>query len=100
MTAFPMTVGMAVEKPMENLTKRQGNVESNAASSLKLVPPITNMAPSTVSELGLNSKSTVDPSQLTLKLSLPSDPQESPSRHSAFQAMPSFNNGDSIITVA
>lgn len=102
MGAFPMTVGPAVV-PIENPTLRQGNVEINAASSLKLVHPIP-IHPashaSTISEHSSNSKSAVDPSSLTLKLSLPSDQRELPSRHSAFQAMPSFNNGDSIITVA
>lgn len=106
MGAFPMTVGPAVvpiENPMENPTLRRVNVEINAASSLKLVRPIPiHTAPhaSTITELSSNSKSAVDPSRLTLKLSLPTDQRESPSRHSAFQAMPSFNNGDSIITVA
>ncbi|XP_062169242.1 transcription factor MYB1R1 [Alnus glutinosa] len=103
MSAFPMTVGPAVvpvpiESPMENLNLRQGNVETNAASSSNLVHPIpvhTGHRASTMSDLNLNS------SPLTLKLSLPSDQRESPSRHSAFQAMSSFNNnGDSIITVA
>jgi hypothetical protein len=103
MSAFPMTVGPAVvpvpiENPMENLNLRQGNVETDAASSSNLVRPIpvhTGRRASTMSDLNLNS------SPLTLKLSLPSDQRESPSRHSAFQAMSSFNNnGDSIITVA
>lgn len=94
MPAFPMTVGPAVV-PMENL-------DINASS--KLVRPIpihTATHAATITDLNLNWKSTIDPSPLTLKLSLTSDQRESPSRHpSAFQAMSNFNNGDSIITVA
>jgi len=110
MSAFPMTVGPAavpvpIENPMENLNLGHGNLETNAAasSSRNLVRPIpihTGPRSSTMSDINLNSKPLIDSSPLTLKLSLPSDQRESPSRHSAFQAMSSFNNGDSIITVA
>jgi len=108
MSAFPMTVGPAavpvpIENPMDNLNLGQGNVETKADSSSKLVRPIpvhTGPHASTMSDLNLNSKPLIDSSPLTLRLSLPSDQRESPSRHSAFQAMSSFNNGDNIITVA
>nr|XP_023902305.1 transcription factor MYB1R1 [Quercus suber]POE48241.1 transcription factor myb1r1 [Quercus suber] len=107
MPAFPMTVGPAVvpvpiENPMENLSLGHGNLDINASS--KLVRPIpihTATHAATITDLNLNWKLANDPSPLTLKLSLTSDQRESPSRHpSAFQAMPNFNNGDSIITVA
>lgn len=105
--AFPITVGPAVVpvpivSPLENLTLGQGNGEIDAAASSKLVRPIpVHMAPhaSTLSHRSLkNMKLATDPSLLTLSLS--SGQRELPSRHSAFQAMSSFNNGDSIITVA
>ncbi|GMN45762.1 hypothetical protein TIFTF001_014951 [Ficus carica] len=103
------TVGSSVlptpaENPMENLTLGPKNLETN--SSPKLVRPIAlHSIPhgTTISaDLSLNLKSAIDPSSLSLKLSMPSDPGESSSaaRHSAFQSMSSFNNGDSIITVA
>ncbi|EXB29768.1 Transcription factor [Morus notabilis] len=91
-----------VENPMEKLTLGQTNPETT--SSPKLVRPIALLSiphGTATADLSLNLKSAIDPSALSLKLSLPSDPRESSSaRHSAFQSMSSFNNGDSIITVA
>ncbi|CAB4280878.1 unnamed protein product [Prunus armeniaca] len=101
---FPLTVGPAVlpvpiENPMGNLTLGHTNLENNA--SAKLVRPIAlHSAPHAAAMSDLNLKSTMDTSTLTLNLSLTMDPRESSSRHSAFQAMPSFSNGDSIISVA
>lgn len=106
MPSFPMSVGPVsapIENPMlENLTLGQGKVEINASLSnlVRPIPIYTAPHASTITDLSMNSKSAIDPLPLTLKLSLPSDQRESPSRHSAFQAMSSFNNGDSIITVA
>ena len=106
MPAYPMTVGPAVvpvpiENPMENLNLGHGNLEINASSKLvRPIPVHTVPHAATITDLNLNWKSAIDPSPLTLKLSLSSDQRESPSRHSAFQAMSSFNNGDSVISVA
>ncbi|CBI15104.3 unnamed protein product, partial [Vitis vinifera] len=69
----------------------------------RLVRPIPVLPiPPESTDLNLNLKSSVDPSPLSLKLSLSSNQNHpnQPSRHSAFQAMSSFNNGDSIISVA
>ncbi|KAG6633056.1 transcription factor MYB1R1-like [Carya illinoinensis] len=103
--AFPVSVGPAavpvpVASQLENPNLGQGNV----AASSKVIRPIpVHVAPHALTLSGLtlkNMKSATDPLPLTLKSSLPSGQRESPSRHSAFQAMSSFNNGDSIITVA
>ncbi|KAJ4973810.1 hypothetical protein NE237_006984 [Protea cynaroides] len=89
---------------MENLTLGQGDT----ASSTKLVRPIpvVPVPPSSrMADLNLNQKSPMDPSPLSLKLSTSPD-QHTSSRHSAFQAMTSFNagdldsNGGKIISVA
>ncbi|PON34161.1 GAMYB transcription factor [Parasponia andersonii] len=109
LTTCPVTVSPAVlpapiENPIENLTLGQRIPENNAAA--KLVRPVAlHSIPhgTTMTDLNLNLKSAIDPSPLSLKLALPTDPRESSSssaRHSAFQSMSSFNNGDSIITVA
>ncbi|XP_065876697.1 transcription factor MYB1R1 [Euphorbia lathyris] len=101
MAAFPMTttsplvLPVAVENPMANMSLIQGNPSTN--------PPINLIRPIAVrSDINLNLNSSVDSSSaLSLKLSLPSDQRESPSRYSAFQVMScSFSNGDSMISVA
>ncbi|GLU12264.1 hypothetical protein SLE2022_289590 [Rubroshorea leprosula] len=106
--AFPMTVNpvvfpVSIENPMENLSLCQGNQLNNGAKRpIRPVPVFPTQQAPTVSEINLNSKANMDPSSLSLKLSLTSDQRDSPSRHSAFQVMPSFNNGDrnSIMGVA
>lgn len=98
MPTFPMTsnpnpvvLPLQIESPMENLSLGRGN---------QAISPSTNLIRPIPFDLDLNSKSTDDPSPLSLKLSLPSDHRESSSRHSAFQAMStSFSGGDSIIIV-
>lgn len=96
---FSMTVGPAVvqvptENPTGNLTLGQGNPGS---PSPKLVHPIPlHSAP----HADVNLNAAIDTSPLALNLSLSMNSRESSSRHSAFQAMSSFGNGDSIISVA
>ncbi|KAK9277990.1 hypothetical protein L1049_027547 [Liquidambar formosana] len=109
LSPFPMSIGpvvlpVPIETPMENLTLGQLDQPNNP--STKLVRPIPVLPvpyppppPPSTTDLNLNLKSTMDPSPLSLKLSLSSDHNQS-SRHSAFQVMSSFNNGDSIISVA
>ncbi|XP_007037108.2 PREDICTED: transcription factor MYB1R1 [Theobroma cacao] len=98
-TAFPMTVNPPV--PMENLTLGQGNRSDNNATA-KLIRPVPISPAPLASDLNLNLNSVVGPSPLSLKLSLQPEQKDSSSRHSAFQVMPSFSNGDSnsIISVA
>ncbi|XWS51045.1 hypothetical protein CRYUN_Cryun12cG0142400 [Craigia yunnanensis] len=106
-TAFPMTVNpvvlpVPIENPMENLTLKGNQWNNNAAA--KLTRPVPYFPAPQASNLNLNLNSVMDPSPLSLKLSLQSgqmDSSSSSSRHSAFQVMPSFSNGDSnsIISV-
>ncbi|GMP33602.1 hypothetical protein CsSME_00006846 [Camellia sinensis var. sinensis] len=95
---FPVTVGsvllpVQIENPMEKLTLGHIN-QSNPIPVL-----LFSDASSTMVDSNLNQKSTVDPSRLSLKLSLSSDQNQSSTR-SAFQVMSSINNGDNIISVA
>lgn len=100
---FSMTVGPAVvqvptENPTGNLTLGQGNPGS---PSPKLVHPIAlHPAPHATAISDVNLNAAIDTSPLALNLSLSMNSRESSSRHSAFQAMSSFGNGDSIISVA
>ncbi|KAA8540888.1 hypothetical protein F0562_024974 [Nyssa sinensis] len=104
-SGFPVTVGtvllpVQILNPMENLTLRQVDQVNNASTNLiRPTPVLAFPDTSTMGDLSLNQKLMIDSPQLSLKLSLSSDQNKS-SRHSAFQVMPSFNNGDSIITVA
>ena len=107
--AFPMTVNpvvlpVSIENPMENLISAQGNQSNNNIATAKLIRPVPIFPAPQASDLDLNLNSVIDPSPLSLKLSLQSDQVDSSSslRHSAFQVMPSFSNGDrnSIISVA
>lgn len=92
-----ITTDTVTATPMD---EEQVHHQNNNASA-KLVRPIAlHSAPHATEMSDLNLKSTMDTSTLTLNLSLSMDPRESSSRHSAFQAMPSFSNGDSIISVA
>ncbi|CAJ2664440.1 transcription factor MYB 1R1-like protein [Trifolium pratense] len=88
------------ESPMEELTLGQGNVKHNF--------PIFNPSPfvgsdpkvSAVSDITSSSNSSIDPPTLSLGLSFSSDQRKTSSTHSALHAMPCFNNGDNIISVA
>ncbi|XP_050120714.1 transcription factor MYB1R1-like [Malus sylvestris] len=101
---FARTVGPAVlpvhiENPMGNLALRQANPENSTSG--KLVHPVAlHSAPHATAISDLNLNSTTDTSTLTLNLSLSMDSREPSSRHSAFQTMPGFSNGDSMISVA
>uniref|UniRef100_A0A5B6YH26 Putative MYB transcription factor 1 n=1 Tax=Davidia involucrata TaxID=16924 RepID=A0A5B6YH26_DAVIN len=102
---FRVTVGtvlspVQIVNPMENLTLLEIDQVHNASANL--IHPIPVLAipdASTMGDLNLNQKLIIDSSLLSLKLSLSSGQNQS-SRNSAFQVMPSFNKGDSIITVA
>ncbi|KAJ7956305.1 Transcription factor MYB1R1 [Quillaja saponaria] len=106
MPAFSMSVSSSmipvpVENPIGNLKLGPGNLEHNGP--MKLIcpnPVLPDAKASTVSDINLSLNSTMDPSILSLKLSLPSDQRDSSSRNLTFQAMPYFSNGDSIISVA
>lgn len=102
MPNYPLAVGPAVanvwiEKPIENLQ----TLDYNAPT--KLGRPTTHhltLHSKIMADLNLNLSPKVDPTSLSLKLSLPIDTRESMERQAAFQAMSSFNNAESSITVA
>ncbi|KAF2311390.1 hypothetical protein GH714_022217 [Hevea brasiliensis] len=106
MPAFPMITNpvvlpVPIESPMENFSMGQGNPATNPSANLiRPIPVLLTPHTSEISDFNLNLKSTVDLPPLSLKLSLLSDQRESSPRPSAFQVMPSSNNGDSIISVA
>ncbi|XP_039057017.1 transcription factor MYB1R1-like isoform X2 [Hibiscus syriacus] len=97
--AFPMAFNPLIqpfltENPTENLTMAQGNQSNTNVSTANLIPPVSSF-PNPVS----------DPLSLSLKLSLQSDQTDSSSsasRHTSFQVMSNFSNGDNnnIISVA
>ncbi|XP_022775454.1 transcription factor MYB1R1-like [Durio zibethinus] len=105
--AFPITVNRVVqpvpiENPTENLTLGHGNQSNNNAAA-KLICSVPISPAPQASDLCLNLNSVMDPSPVSLKLSLQSDQMDSSSsRRSTLRVMPSFSNGDSnsIISVA
>lgn len=105
MPALPVVLPVPIENPMENLTRGQisQRASSEATRLIRPVPVVPTAQPlSTVSDLNLNLNLAVYPPPLSRKPSLPSDQREPSSRHSAFQVMQTFDNGDSnsIISVA
>lgn len=94
----PVLIPVQIENATGNLTLGHVN-EMNHEPVIRPISffPIPN--PSTVVHANVNQISSVDPSPLSLKLSLMHD-QNQPSRHSLCPVMPSFNKGDSIISVS
>ena len=77
-TISPAVLPVSIENPIEDLTLGQRNLENNAAA--ELVRPIAlhlNPHGTSMADLNLNLKSAVDPSPLSLKLALTTDPRES-----------------------
>ncbi|XP_061360283.1 transcription factor MYB1R1-like [Gastrolobium bilobum] len=94
-------ISVQTGNPMEELSLGQGNMEHNALTKLvRPIPFVPEPKTSTVSDITSSSSSAVDPPTLSLGLSFSSDQRQTSSRHSALHAMPCFNNGDSIISVA
>lgn len=94
----PVLIPVQIENAMGNLTL--GHI--NQVNHEPVIRPISFFPmpnASTVMRANINQISSVDPSPLSLKLSLTSN-QNQPLRHSVFQLMPSFNNGDNIISVS
>nr|AXP34754.1 MYBR4 protein [Actinidia deliciosa] len=97
-TISPVLVPAQIENPMEKLTLGQvDHANHNSAKPIRPIPVLPNPN-GTMADQSLNQKLTVDPSPLSLRLSLSSDHNQV-SRYSAFQVMSSFNNGDKIISV-
>ncbi|CAN4086116.1 unnamed protein product [Withania somnifera] len=111
-TSLPLNFGplvlpvQAVEKPIESPVLRQGADQSYNSSSIFLrpVPVVVPQSNSSrISDFNLNNqRSTMEASSLSLTLSLSSSSSSSSSstRHSGYQVMSNFVNGESIISVA
>nr|GME03939.1 transcription factor MYB1R1-like [Ipomoea batatas] len=98
-TACPVFVLLQNEKPIENLMLGRGDQVNNASSMF--VQPLSILSvpnASTMIDLNMNQNSTMDPSSLSLRLSLSGD--QSQPTHPAFLGMSGFSNGDSVISVA
>ncbi|XP_027125810.1 transcription factor MYB1R1-like [Coffea eugenioides] len=102
---FPVTVGpilvpVQVRNPLSSMTVCQADAFGNgSALVVRPVPvPVPNYATSTV--FNLNQRVAAESVSLRLSLSSSDHQRQSSTRHPAFQRMPSFKNGDSIITVA
>ncbi|XP_027329958.1 transcription factor MYB1R1-like [Abrus precatorius] len=95
-------ISVQSDNKMEELTLGQGNMERNVPTKLvRAIPGVPDPRASTVSDINApSSSSAVEPPTLSLGLSFSSDQRQTSSRHSALHAMPCFNNGDSIISVA
>lgn len=103
---LPLSFGPTpLATPTKNLMEKCGpgevNTENDGSLKLGLTDSIfsSNQTP-TSTGLNLNSNSAMESSALSLRLSLTSDQREASSRHSTFQAMASFNNGEGIISAA
>ncbi|KAG5522875.1 hypothetical protein RHGRI_034874 [Rhododendron griersonianum] len=92
----PVLIPVQIENATGNLTLGHVNEMYPVIRPISFFP-IPN--PSTVVRANVNQISSVDPSPLSLKLSLTHD-RNQPSRHSLCPVMPSFNKGDSIISVS
>lgn len=99
MNINPVLVPVQIDNPVDKLSPGQVDLVNHEPMRLIRPIPVLPITSSTTVNWNLNQISMVDPSPLSLKLSLSSD-QSHVSRHSAFQAMPSFNNGDNVISVA
>ncbi|CAN4088189.1 unnamed protein product [Withania somnifera] len=106
-TSLPVKFGHLVlpaqiEKPIESPIHRQGADQSNSSSSIFLRPVPVVVPQSNSSRISdfdlINQSSAMEASSLSLTLSL-SSPSSS-TKHSGYQLMSNFNNGENIISVA
>ncbi|GMJ04977.1 hypothetical protein HRI_004166900 [Hibiscus trionum] len=105
MAFTPLVPQVPVENPIENLTVAQRNQSNNNVATANLIRQVPNFPPLQRFDLNTNSIPVPEPLSLSLELSLQSDQMDSSSsasRHSPFQVMPDFSNGDkhNIISVA
>lgn len=86
---------------MENITYGQDNHLNNTLDMrIQPVPVLPKHTSSSMADLSLNQNMPFGSTQLSLGLSLSLDQDPSSTRHSPFQAITSFGNGDRIISVA
>lgn len=96
----PIMLPAQIDKSKENPTLLRRD-HGNPSVLVGPVPMFSMPNPSTVIDLNANENSTNEPLSLSLRLSLSLDQgQASSTSHSGYKVMPSFNNGESIISVA
>ncbi|XP_015079146.1 transcription factor MYB1R1 [Solanum pennellii] len=96
----PIIFPVQVNKSRENPTLFRHD-HGNSSMLVGPVPMFSMPNPSKAIDLNANHNSTIEPSSLSLRLSLSLDQgQASSTRHSAYNVMSSFSNGESIIRVA
>ncbi|KAL2254000.1 UNVERIFIED_CONTAM: Transcription factor MYB1R1 [Sesamum indicum] len=98
-TGGPVLLPMQGVNPMENLIQND-RVNNPSALLVHPVPILPMPTSSTMVDLNLNHQVPLDPSPLSLRLSLSSGHDQSSRRDLSFQVFSSFKNGDSIISVA
>jgi len=112
-SGFPVTVNPVIlpaqaEIPLDNLTLgRTDQIQNGSNLVIRPVPVFAISYSPKMTDYNINQQLQVDSSPLSLNLSLSSNQNQSSSsssssssRHSAFHLIPSFNNGDSSISVA
>lgn len=100
-TVPPVLFSMQGGNPMENSALGLSDIANNSSPMLVRpvpVPPVPSS--STMVDLNLKQHVPIESSPLSLRLSLSSGQDQPSTRGSAFQTMPNFRNGDSIISVA
>lgn len=96
----PIMFPAQIDKSIDNPTLLRCD-HGNSSMLVGPVPMFSMPNASTVIDLNANHNSTIEPSSLSLRLSLSLDRgQTSSTRHSAYKVMSSFSNGESIIRVA
>ncbi|XP_009617134.1 transcription factor MYB1R1-like [Nicotiana tomentosiformis] len=95
----PIMLPAQIDQSRESPTLLQRN-QVNSYTPVRPLPMLSMPNPSTVFDLNVNQISEVEPLSLRLSLSLDQGQASSTRHHSAFKVMPSFSNGESIISVA
>lgn len=88
----PTPLATPIKNLMENCGPREVNTQNDGSLKLALSDSIFSS-----NQIRHESSSAA---ALSLRLSLTPDQRETSSRHSTFQSIPSFNNGDGIISAA
>ncbi|KAG8388640.1 hypothetical protein BUALT_Bualt02G0146400 [Buddleja alternifolia] len=97
----PVLLSMQSGNSMENSAIDRSDRVNNSSAMLVCPVPVFPMATySTMVDLNVNHPAPLDPSPLSLRLSLSSGHDQSSTRGSAFQVISSFKHGDSFISVA
>nr|GMC50638.1 transcription factor MYB1R1-like [Ipomoea batatas]GMC54470.1 transcription factor MYB1R1-like [Ipomoea batatas] len=92
----PVLLPLQIERPMENLLFAQEHQVNNTSAILVHPLPVVSVPCSP----SLAASQLIEPSSLSLKLSMSLDQSQPSSMHLVFPGMPSFINGDTVLSVA